>query len=69
MFEGGILENHVGSGALGPTFGRLVAEQFKRLCIGERFWYEEKKEFGFNEDQLQELWKVSLACSEITVMA
>lgn len=61
LFVGGILESHVGSGALGPTFGCLIAEQFKRLRSGDRFWYENESEAGFTEDQLNELRKVSLA--------
>ena len=60
-FLGGILENHVASGALRPIFGCLVAEQFKRLCISDWFSYQKKNEVGFNKDQLQELRKVSLA--------
>ena len=61
LFVGGLLESHVGEGALGPTFSCLIAEQFKRLRSGDRFWYENKSEVGFTEDQLQELRKVSLA--------
>lgn len=61
LFVGGILENHMGTGAVGPTFGCLIAEQFKRLRSGDRFWYENNNEVGFTADQLQELRKVSLA--------
>ena len=61
LFVGGILESHVGAGALGPTFGCLIAEQFQRLRSGDRFWYENESEAGFSEDQLNELRKASLA--------
>ena len=59
LFLGGILENYVGTGALEPTLGCLVAEQFKRLSSGDRFGYENECEVVFNEDQLQELREVS----------
>ena len=61
LFVGGLLENHEGTGALGPTFACLIAEQFQRLRSGDRFWYENNGEVGFTADQLNELRKVSLA--------
>ena len=61
LYVGGLLESQVGTGALGPTFGCLIAEQFKRLRSGDRFWYENQSEVGFTADQLKELRKVSLA--------
>ena len=61
LFVGGLLESHVGAGALGPTFGCLIAEQLKRLRSGDRFWYENESEVGFTAEQFKELRKVSLA--------
>ena len=61
LYVGGILEKHVGAGALGPTFACLIAEQFQRLRSGDRFWFENESETGFSDDQLNELRKVSLA--------
>ena len=55
------MESHVGAGALGPTFSCLIADQFKRLRNGDRYWYENKSNVGFSIDQLNELRKVSLA--------
>ena len=40
LYVGGLSESQVGTGALGPTFGCLIAEQFKQLRSGDRFWYE-----------------------------
>ena len=61
LYVGGLLESQVGTGAMGPTFGCLIAEQFKQLRSGDRFWYENQSEVGFTADQLKELRKVSLA--------
>ena len=61
LYVGGLLESHVGTGALGPTFSCLIAEQFKRLRSGDWFWYENESEVGFTAEQLKELRKVSLA--------
>ena len=55
-------------GALGKTFQCLLAEQFKRLRVGDRFWHENAPNRAKNTDktaftsrQLQEIRKVTLA--------
>ncbi len=40
LWVGGLSEPHVPEGLLGPTFARIVADQFERLRDGDRFWYK-----------------------------
>ena len=62
LFLGGLLERPVANGALGPTFSCIVAEQFRTLRFGDRFWYERADPVvGFTAEQLKELKEVSLA--------
>ena len=62
LFVGGILEDRVRGGAMGPTFSCLMGKQFKALREGDRFWYENTDgPQAFTPGQLQELRKVNLA--------
>ncbi|MFO0809152.1 MAG: peroxidase family protein [Gemmataceae bacterium] len=40
VWVGGLAEDHIAGGSLGPTFARIVADQFMRLRDGDRFWYQ-----------------------------
>jgi hypothetical protein len=40
LWVGGLAEDHVRGSSLGPTFQRIIIDQFTRLRSGDRFWYE-----------------------------
>ena len=40
LIEGGLAEDHVSGGSVGPTFARIIADQFARIRDGDRFWYQ-----------------------------
>ena len=41
LFIGGVAEKPLPGALLGPTFTCLVGDQFARLRLGDRFFYEE----------------------------
>lgn len=59
VFVGGILEDQVEGGKVGPLFRCLLLEQFGRLRDGDRFWYENPA--TFKADQLRQLKRTSLS--------
>lgn len=62
LFAAAILERPLPGGALGPTFACVVAAQFRKLRVGDRFWYERfDPVVGFSKAQLTELRKFTLA--------
>lgn len=59
VWVGGILEDQVQGGKVGPLFRCLLLEQFRRLRDGDRFWYESPT--LFKHEQLQQIQRTSLA--------
>jgi hypothetical protein len=46
LYIGGLLERKDGDAMLGATFKCLVGDQFRRIRLGDRFWYEEPNQSG-----------------------
>ena len=40
LYAGAMAEKHLKDSFLGPTFTCIMAEQFRNLKLGDRFWYE-----------------------------
>ncbi len=39
LYIGGVTEKHITGAHVGPTFGYIIAEQFKNLKRADRFFY------------------------------
>ncbi|XP_078679273.1 eosinophil peroxidase-like [Branchiostoma floridae x Branchiostoma belcheri] len=59
LFVGGLAEESMPGGVVGPTFACLLAMQFQDLRKGDRFWFENRGQF--TAAQLAEIRKTSLA--------
>ncbi|GMS93912.1 hypothetical protein PENTCL1PPCAC_16087, partial [Pristionchus entomophagus] len=59
VWVGGITERRHSEGLVGPLFACIIADQFKRLRDGDRFWYENPD--VFTPMQLQQIKKSSLS--------
>ncbi|XP_013392746.1 thyroid peroxidase [Lingula anatina] len=59
-FTGGLLEEPLPAAGVGPTFGCIIAEQFQRLRVGDRFWFE-NKENGLTLEQINSVRRSSYA--------
>lgn len=62
VFVGGVVERPSPGSILGPTFQCIVGDQFRRLRLGDRFWYEEPRQSGsFTLSQVNAIKDASLA--------
>jgi len=57
LWVGGLAEDHVSRGSVGPTFRKIIANLFERVRDGDRFWYQRV----FNGSQLQALQQTRLS--------
>ncbi|XP_065567232.1 peroxidase-like [Artemia franciscana] len=62
LYMGGMSEKHKLGSLLGPTFVKIIADQFARLKYGDRFYYEHGGLVNsFSPGQLDAIRKVSLS--------
>lgn len=61
LYVGGLSEMPLPGALLGPTFACVVAEQFRKLRSGDRFFYETTGFEGFTPDQLSFIQRTTLA--------
>lgn len=61
LYTGALAELPKGMGLLGPTFTCLIADQFERLQLEDRYWYEFANQSGsFNEGKRTMLFLFSI---------
>ena len=63
LYVGGFLETAHADSILGPTFKCIIGDQFARLKLGDRFFYDLGRDpkSRFSSEQLQEIRKTSMA--------
>ncbi|XP_047500546.1 chorion peroxidase-like [Penaeus chinensis] len=60
LYIGGIAEKPLYDARVGPTFSCILSDQFIRLKLGDRFWFQ-NFDAGFTNRQVQELSYTTLA--------
>uniref|UniRef100_A0A1I7UEQ3 Peroxidase n=1 Tax=Caenorhabditis tropicalis TaxID=1561998 RepID=A0A1I7UEQ3_9PELO len=63
LYSGIVMETPLTGGQLGPTASWIIAEQFRALKTGDRFYYENQvaNTVGFTPDQIDVIRRVKLA--------
>ncbi|KAM7364696.1 chorion peroxidase [Cochliomyia hominivorax] len=64
LWVGGLLEKAVEDGIVGSTFSEIIADQFSRFKLGDRYYYEYNGSINpgaFTLDQLHEIRKVTMS--------
>ncbi|KAM4573654.1 dual oxidase 1 [Odontesthes bonariensis] len=56
LFPGGLLESHDGPG---PVFTAIILDQFERVRNGDRFWFENKQNGLFTDEEIQTIRTVT----------
>jgi Animal haem peroxidase/RTX calcium-binding nonapeptide repeat (4 copies) len=58
LWTGGLAENHTPGAAIGPTFGKIIAQQFTALRDGDRLYFENQ---GFDPTTLATIKQTTLS--------
>lgn len=58
LWTGGLSEDHLADAAVGPTFGRILSDQFAALRDGDRLYFENQ---GFDRHTLADIKSTTLA--------
>ncbi|KAK6174188.1 hypothetical protein SNE40_017509 [Patella caerulea] len=61
VFSGGLSEVNIAGGLVGPTFACILANQFRAIREGDRFWYDRPGNTGFTQAQLNSIKMTSLS--------
>ena len=61
LWTGGLSEDHLPGAMLGETFHTIIADQFRRLRDGDRYWFENDPYFLANPELLAEVQATTLA--------
>ncbi|TNN87094.1 Dual oxidase 2 [Liparis tanakae] len=56
LFPGGMLESFDG---LGPVFSAIILDQFERIRNGDRFWFENKQNGLFTDEEIERIRNVT----------
>jgi peroxidase len=58
LWTGGLAEDHVAGGVVGPTFGKIIGDQFTELRDGDRYYFENQ---NFDKQTLNEIKGTTLS--------
>src|SRR6201990_382120 len=58
LWAGGLAEDHAEGAVIGPTFGRIIADQFTALRDGDRYYFENQ---NFDRQTLSEIKHTTLS--------
>jgi peroxidase len=58
LWTGGLAEDHVAGSVIGPTFGRIIGDQFTALRDGDQYYFENQ---GFDRQTLNEIKGTTLS--------
>lgn len=58
LWAGGLAEDHVAGAVIGPTFGKIIGDQFTALRDGDRYYFESQK---FDAQTLNEIKHTTLS--------
>ncbi|MGA7002145.1 MAG: peroxidase family protein [Pseudolabrys sp.] len=58
LWTGGLAEDHVAGSVIGPTFGKIIGDQFTALRDGDQYYFENQ---GFDRQTLNEIKGTTLS--------